>query len=262
MPNFFYEIPAVLPLIFMYIVFCSIGISGFFYTKLFLNRNEYRNDIHRILWQTILLFTTLFITFWMANNWKNMKELTKLNEKEAHAIENLYNASSDIKNTSEKIKLQVKTLNYLNAVIDKEFKALEHGQYDIFTQKQYQALMVAIYQYPPSNSIHEQLNYDRLLRAADQLSSTRIERLNYLNSELRGPLLIFFILLILFGCFWVGCITSKNLRFALIVIMSQNLVVTPSSWLILEMDKPFQGYLKVHSQAFLNTKQEIKDFKF
>jgi len=75
-------------------------------------------------------------------------------------------------------------------------------------------------------------------------------------------LIIFFIALVLVGCFWTGCINSRNFVFSIIVIMSQNLVIASSSWLILEMDKPFQGYFKVDNQAFINVKQQIETFKF
>ena len=43
--------------------------------------------------------------------------------------------------------------------------------------------------------------------------------------------------------------------------MSQNLILGSSSWLILEMDKPFQGQFSVRNEPFITIQKEISLFK-
>ena len=92
------------------------------------------------------------------------------------------------------------------------------------------------------------------------LSNYRENRLGFLSGNLNGPLLLFFIMMIFLGCFWTGFINTRNFRFTLFIIMSQNLIMSSSSWLILEMDMPFQGQLRVDSTPFVGVQDEIKSF--
>jgi hypothetical protein len=261
MPNWFFDAPIFVAFIAIYITCCSISIIGFIFAKRFFNQVDRNEVIGKVVWQTILFFSTLFITFWIATNIRNLDVLNSVTKQEAHQIENLYNAGSSLPEPY-KTKMQNATLIYLDSVIKQEYPDLEEGRYNSFTQEKYRNLIYTAYKYTPNGKTTNELAYDRLLHSLDQLSDLRIQRLGLLNGELTGAFLVFFVLMISIGCFWTGCINSRNLVFTTIVIMSQNLVIASSSWLIFEIDKPFQGYFKVSNSEFVTVLNEINKLKF
>ena len=97
------------------------------------------------------------------------------------------------------------------------------------------------------------------MEATEELSKSRTVRLGYLSGELHGPLLMFFIAMLVIGCFWTGSFYSKSFLFSLIIILSQNILMATSSWLIFEIDKPFQGSIKATNQAFIDVKIELRE---
>jgi hypothetical protein len=58
-------------------------------------------------------------------------------------------------------------------------------------------------------------------------------------------------------CFWSACVNNNLKKLTILVIISQNLIILSSAWLILEIDRPFQGYFKVGNQAFVNIQKNI-----
>lgn len=67
--------------------------------------------------------------------------------------------------------------------------------------------------------------------------------------------------MIVAGCFWTGFVDTRSFNVTLFIIMSQNLILGSSSWLILEMGKPFQGQFSVRNAPFITIQKEISLFK-
>lgn len=261
MPNWFFHVPIIPAFIFIYVTCCSISLVGYVFAKVFFNQVDQHEVVGKVVWQTILFFSTLFITFWIATNIHNLDTLRVMTQEEAHEIENVYNAATSLPRADEKL-MQDATMVYLNSIINDEYKSLEQGQRSPISEAAYRNLIHTAYRYSPNGTTTNELAYSRLLKAIDEVSNLRIQRLNLLKGELTGAFLIFFIAMISVGCFWTGSINSRNFIFTTIVIMSQNLVIGSSSWLIFEIDKPFQGYFKVNNSAFVDVRNEINKLKF
>lgn len=261
MPNWFFALPILLAVILIYFICCSISLVGFVFAKKFFIKVDLHEVIGKVVWQTVLFFSTLFITFWIATNINNLDVLHTVSQQEAHEIENIYNAANSIPG-KDKENIQTALLNYLYAINNYEYPQLEKGNRSEISDSRYNELIKVIYRYTPNGTTNNELAYGRLLRVLDDMSDYRIKRLGLLKGELTGALLSFFILMISVGCFWTGCINSKSFIFTLIVIMSQNLVIASSSWLIFEIDKPSQGYFRVNNSAFIEAANEIKKLKF
>lgn len=261
MPNWFFHVPIVAAFIFIYSTCCCVSLIGYVTAKKFFNQVDHNEVIGKVVWQTVLFFSTLFITFWIATNIHNLDNLLVITQQEAHEVENVYNATTSLPASGSKL-VQTATLGYLDSVINVEFKNLEQGKRSPATDAAYRNLLRTTFRYTPSGTITNELAYGRLLRSIDILSNLRIQRLNLLKGELTGAFLLFFILMILIGCFWTGSINSRNFLFTMIVIMSQNLVIASSTWLIFEIDKPFQGFFKVTNAPFVEIKDEINRLKF
>ena len=258
MPNYFYELSIYTTFALVFIVCNLISGVGFYVSHRFLSRIDNKEMVTKVVWQTVLFFTTMFITFWIATNWSNLGQLKQTTVKEANSIELLYYDLDLLKSPDHKFS-QLKLHNYLDLIVNEEYKSLSTGHDSISTESAYQDLLHLIYKYNPINTSDEQ-SYDRVLNQLNQMSSLRDSRLQFLDGNLQGPLLLFFVIMIVVGCFWTGFIHTRSKLFSLFIILCQNLIISSSCWLILEMDKPFQGQISIDKSAFVAVQQQIHKF--
>lgn len=258
MPHWFYNASYLTALLIIYLFCCSVSFVGYKISRVFFQKVDKYEIVTKIVWQTVLFFSTMLITFWIAINWHNLRNLTQVTNIEAQKIERVYSYSELPKDPKYTKKLRTALMKYLDSVINKEYKSLEIGFLNNETLLDFQNFVKIANDYLPNNSRTNEFAYNRLLIAIEELAQARTDRLSYLPGELNGVLLGFFIVIMIVGCFWTGAIYSGNLLFSLIIIMSQNIIMGSSIWLILEIDKPFQGEIKVTNQAFVEAKDEIQ----
>jgi NADH:ubiquinone oxidoreductase subunit K len=257
MPDWFYEMPSVLALLAIYVICCSISLIGYGLSIRFFRKFDTYEVISKIVWQTILFFSSLFITFWIAINWHNLKDLSQITKQESHTLESLYEYT-DIPESPEYTKqLHQAIIKYIDSVINTAFPLLAAGEVNLIPSVEYRDLLKLANGYKTNNTLTNEFAYNRLMHNIELLIHDRSTRLGYAMGELNGPLLGFFLAMICIGSFWTGAIFSRNFLFSLLIIMSQNIVMASSTWLVLEIDKPFQGYFKVNSQAYIDAKIEI-----
>ncbi len=259
MPNWFYSMPIYSALVAMFVTCNAISLFGNIVSQSFLLKVDNKDVVTKVVWQTILFFSTIFITFWIATNWGNLGNLKLTTIHEANSIAQLYN-DLDSLDDSSRYHLERKLVLYLDLVIDDEYPKLMHGEASYKTYAAYRDLVSSIYTYTPRHQLADELRYNRILAQLDQLSNYRESRISFVNGNLQGPLLFFFLSMVAIGCFWTGFIHTRSMIFTLFIIMSQNVIISSSSWLILEMDKPFQGKLSVDDSAFVNIREELRPF--
>ncbi len=261
MPQWFYEIPVFLALGLIYILCCSISLIGYWFSNIFFQKVDKYEIVTKVVWQTVLFFSTMLITFWIATNWHNLKDLTQVTKKEARDIKELY-AYSKLPDAPEVTKeLRTILMAYLDSVINKEYASLHKGEVNIETLNLYLKFIKTARYYMPNNSLTNEFAYNRLMSGVLDLIQSRADRLGYLPGELNGTLLGFFLIIMIIGCFWTGAIYSKNFIFSLIIIMSQNIIMASSIWLIFEIDKPFQGEIIIDNQPFIDAKKDILEIR-
>lgn len=259
MPNWFYHLPIYWALVMLFVVCNMISLIGYTVSQRFLSRVDNKDIVTKVVWQTVLFFSTIFITFWIATNWSNLGLLKQTTIREANSIVPLYNDIGSLKGEGREI-YEAKLQKYLNLVITDEYPHLNGGVESPDANKAYRDLVLSLYGYHPLPIFSDELRYNRILQQLSELSNLRENRLGFLEGSLNGPLLIFFVMMISVGCFWTGFIDTRSFTFTLFIIMSQNLIISSSCWLILEMDMPFQGDLKVGNAPFVAVQDEIKSF--
>ncbi len=259
MPDSFYHLPIYLALALIFILCNTVSLFGYLVSHRFLSRIDNKDVVTKVVWQTVLFFSTIFITFWIATNWSNVGTLKQTTIREANSIAQLYNDIGSL-GGAESPFFETKIWNYLNSVINDEYPHLSRGEESPKTNAAFRELVLSIYNYKPLPQLSDELRYNRILEQVTDLSNYRENRLGFLSGNLNGPLLLFFIMMVFMGCFWTGFINTRNFRFTLFIIMSQNLIMSSSSWLILEMDMPFQGQLRVDNAPFVGVQDEIKLF--
>lgn len=256
MPVWFYDLPVVVALLIIYIIFGSISILGFWFRRR-LMRQPKTFRIIGIAQQTSLTFGTVFMAFWITINWQTLDQLALASENEAHAILNLYSTTKTIHDETSQQKVRQVISSYLDSVVNVEYPALSDGQLSSVSEARFGDLLQAIYTQVPANTIQEQLSYQQAANALNQLVSYRTERLGFVNGKLNGILLVFFIVLLVLICFWNGCVSNHNFRLTMIALFSQNVIILSSAWLILEIDQPYQGYFHVDNDSFVTVAHEI-----
>lgn len=259
MPSWFYAINVYLALALIFILCCLISFIGLLTARKYFSSLDNRDVVTKVVWQTVLFFSTMFITFWIATNWHNIGDLHALTNKEATLISSLYNDATSTNPSNRKV-LTKSIQNYLDNVINVEYPALQQGRIPSDNDAVFRDLVLNIHGYLPAGRVEDQLRYNRMLENLQTLSEIREARLSFLNGNMTGPLLYFLLVITALGCFWTGCINTKSLVFSIFIIMSQNILLSSSTWLILEMDKPFQGAMSVNDEPFVNIKNEIEKY--
>lgn len=249
MPAFFYNLHVLAALIIIYIIFGSIGFAGYKINQRFFKKSNNQNIV-TMAQQTSITFGTLFIAFWIALNWQTLDNLNLDTQHEAQAIISIYNSTNMVENPQERQIIQNDIKLYLNSVINDEYKSLENGKPNLNTQLLLNQLGQKIYLLPTTD-LEQKLVYMKLIDSLNSLIDFRLKRLDYAAGQINGVLLIFFIMLLVLICFWSGCINNNYKKLTIMVILSQNLIILSSAWLILEIDRPFQGYFRVDNKAFV-----------
>lgn len=257
MPGWFYDLPIYVASVMMLMVCNGVSLLGYWFYTRDLIRIDNREIVTKVVWQTVLYFSTVFIAFWIVTTWNNLGDLKQTTIREANTVAMLYHDLNSLP-IEQRTMLEKKLLVYLDSVVNDEYKSLASGHENQATNSRYNEIASAIYNYQPDVTLASELRYNRILLHLSQLSDFRDERLSYLDGSLSGPMLIFFLTMIMVGCFWTGFIETRSFRFTLFIIISQNLIMGSSSWLILEMDKPFEGQFSVTNAPFVAIQKEIR----
>jgi len=257
----FYNIGVYWALALVFGICCLVSFVGFACSWRYIDRVDNKEIVNKMVWQTILFFSTLFITFWIATNWNCIGALKLVQQKEANKLEYVY-LNLDELSVKEKFSVEDNLKGYINSVINVEYPLLSNDQVSNETQVKFNQLNYNILHMNTNKfTVQDRLYYAKILDYLSELSDYRELRLSYLSGNLYGPLLYFFLGMILLGCFWTGFVNTKSIIFSLIIICSQNLIMASSTWIILEMDKPFTGYFSVNADAFVNALYSIDSIK-
>lgn len=251
MPAWFYNLHVVAALFLIYLVFGLIGLCGYIINrKYFKVGRTNTNTAASSAQQTGLSFGTLFIAFWIALNWQTLDNLNLDSEREAQSIINLYNNAQLIDNPQLREQTQIAVQYYLNSIINNEYKSLEQGKLSPDSAAKIRELSSVIYTLP-TTTLEEKTTYIQITSALNTLIQNRFDRLDYVEGQINGVLLVFFMMLLALICFWGGFIYHRNGKLTIMSLFTQHLVILTSAWLILEIDRPFQGYFKVDNYAFI-----------
>lgn len=256
MPAWFYNLHVASALFLVYFVFGGIGFIAYKINKKYFKQDS-NSTIVSAAQQTGLTFGTIFIAFWIALNWQSLDSLTLASKSEAQSILDLYSNSHSVDDKVQAANVRIAIVNYIDSIISEEYKSLEQGEINAHTEQLFSKLKLTIYSLPTHN-LEEKITYHQLTQSLNGLADFRDKRLDYVDGQMNGILLLFFVLLLVIICFWSACLMHTNRKLVLSVILCQYLIILTSAWLILEIDRPFQGYFKVDNSAFVQARSEIE----
>jgi hypothetical protein len=223
-------------------------------------RRSEHNDV--IGWQISVLGTTyaVILAFMLWNVWSNFQTARINAEVEANDLVNLYRIAGGL-GAEESTPLQALCREYAAVMINEEWPAMAQEQitphsFNV-TQKMWDVLARAHSRGDASASnsasqdSFQQVKYEQAFNALTQMSEHR--RLRQLESRLKLPGILWTVLVVggilvigsacLFGC------QSYTLHFLHVFVLATLLSLVLVS--VAEIGRPFQGPVRVHSDAFI-----------
>jgi hypothetical protein len=257
MPAWFYDLNIVVALLTMYVIFGFVSYLGYFFYHTYFKSNDIHSTM-TIAAQTSMTFGSLFIALWITLNWNTLANLKLYAKNEAQAVLIIYFNSFKLNENSAGEQIRTAVDQYLNNVIVEAYPLLASNQPDKISDRYLNQLTWAITGLSIKNA-EDKVTYTELSNNFNRLIEVRLERLSKGAGSMHGALLIFFIVLLVIICFWIGFVQSKNRLLTIMVISSQQFIIISFAWLMLELDCPFEGYFGVDSSAFVHAQQLIQE---
>jgi hypothetical protein len=209
-------------------------------------------------WQLNMLATThaVILGFMLYAEWSNFIAVGLNIETEAGAVQNLYRLADGLP-AEQRAVLQRQAQAYSAAAIDSDWPEMAAGQLPESTHQvdkgMWQTLM-AVRAATPEQSTAE----NHALTQLSVLSQARRTRL--LQSQGRLPV-IFWYVLIVGGVLTISSVAtfgSRVRRLHAFQVCSLTLLVTLAMLAIADLDRPFQGWIRVDNFAFQRARDNIR----
>jgi hypothetical protein len=250
MPDFIYTIPNLT--LFLCLVFglaliscvCVIVIKKYFNQEV-LNRN---NDVIGFMSATVtLIFAILtgFTTLFLLEHYNKANEII---EKEAATVTSIYHSLATLpkpirSNIAEKIR------NYVQVVVREEWPAMNNGEpIDPKGGSIIENIKIFIINYK-TNDDSQAVAMQDLLSQVNILYSTRLTRISMTNTALGFDIWLTLILATILTLV-IHYIFSMDLWLHLICAILISSVIASLLFLMIVMDRPFQGSFSIGSKAF------------
>jgi hypothetical protein len=217
-----------------------------------------QNDL--VGWQLNVLGTTYAVTlgFMLYTDWTNFNAAYLNAEMEANALRNIYRLAEGLPQQRE--QLENLTRSYADAVITHDWPVMASGRLPedshVINENLWKVLM-AIKVAAPSEITAE----DHALSELSALTMHRRTRL--LQSTYRLPP-IFWCVLLTGGVLTVLSVSmfgSASPRIHTIQVFSLTLLVTLVMLAIADVDRPYQGWVRINSYAFERALQTMQEFR-
>jgi hypothetical protein len=220
------------------------------------DKRHTQNDL--IGWQLSVLGTTYAVTlgFMLYTEWTNFNAAYLNTELEANALRNIYRLAEGL--PQQRAQIEQLARAYANAVVNKDWPDMAAGRlpedsHEI-NEDMWKALMSAKV-ISPSEIMAE----DHALSELSTLTLHRRTRL--LQSTYRLPPIFWCVLLVggVLTIVSVSMFGSGNRRVHALQVGSLTLLVTLVMLAIADVDRPFQGWVRISDYAFQRAQQTMRE---
>jgi Protein of unknown function (DUF4239) len=215
-----------------------------------------QNDL--VGWQLSVLGTTYAVTlgFMLYTGWTNFSAASLNAEMEANALRNIYRLSEGL--PQQQAQIQGLTRAYADAVIDHDWPDMAEGRlpedsHEI-NESMWKALMT-VQAAGPSESTAE----DHAISELSVLTQHRRARL--LQSTYRLPGIFWCVLLVggVLTILSVSMFGSASVRIHTMQVFSITLLITLVMLSIADVDRPFQGWVRISDYAFRRAQMSMHE---
>lgn len=252
MPEFFYHISNLTIFLFLSIFFITVSILAVFAVKKFIPIKLRREDnavignigaLLSIIYGVLVGLTALHLI----NNIGNADAAVQT---EANSLASIYRDSKML-HPEQRVAIQTEIKNYIDQVIRVEWPLMRESKDDNTQGNQIVENLFDKISISKITTISEQLLIQDMLEEIKNLYSARQQRIHFSASELNRELWM----VILFATFLtigINFLFGMNFYLHLITISAAALMASSMVFLIITIDRPFQGEFVVSPNAFQN----------
>jgi hypothetical protein len=253
-----YHVPAWLLGILILLITLALSISGLIIVRRFISHEilKAHNDVAGFMFATLGVVYAVLLAFMVVIVWQNYEKTSGYVNGEVSNIIILYRSAEYLPEAQCQY-LRSLLKDYAQVAIEKEWKTMAYGQGSPDLEKVIKKIWKFYLHYTPYTEIQKAF-YSENLSALSQVSIMRRERL--LQSGMGLPALLWLVLI--FG----GIITlaftfffgTENLQAQVIMTALLAAIIASSLFIILILDFPFTGDIKISAAPF---KDFITQFK-
>jgi hypothetical protein len=215
-----------------------------------------QNDL--VGWQLSVLGTTYAVTlgFMLYTDWTNFNTAYLNAEMEANSLRNIYRLAEGL--PEQRARIQALTHAYAGAVIEHDWPDMGRGRLPEDSHEINESMwntLMSIKVTAPS----ELMAQDHALSELSALTMHRRTRL--LQSTYRLPAILWCVLLVggVLTVISVSMFGSANRRVHTLQVVSLTLLVTLVMLTIADVDRPFQGWVRISDYAFQRALQTMHE---
>lgn len=253
------NVPTWLLATIMLAVAISTAVGGVLLVRRFVDVNQlkHHHDIAGPIFATVGVVYAVMLSYVLIIVWQNFDETNKNVVLEANYYADIYRDSTGL---SEPFRGQMTkvTDDYINAIIDDEWKLLAQGQRSLQVQQLSDKEWKLYSAYEPTTD-REKIFYAEILKRMNDAGELRRQRI--LDAQTGIHPMLWFILL--FGgiitvvfAFFFG---TENIKAQLIMTTLMAVLIVLILFTILIMDFPFSGDMSVKPDAFKQVLLYLKD---
>ncbi|HXJ93225.1 MAG TPA: hypothetical protein VMT20_10140 [Terriglobia bacterium] len=218
-------------------------------------RHEHNNLVG---WQISILGTTyaVILAFMLWNVWSNFQSAEVNAELEANSLVNIYRLSQGLP-SAQTAEIQRLARKYADVMLAEEWPAMSKGNVSAASFEVTQQLWAAMAAAQASQA-SQTLSISQTLAELANMSQHR--RIRQLQSRSSLPTILW-IILIVGGVITIGssCLfATENFKLHFILVLALTLMVSLVLVAIADIDRPFQGSVRVSADAFRLAQQTFQ----
>jgi hypothetical protein len=246
----------LLPIVLSVIIATVFGVI----LQTFVGREYFMEDIGGIGWLLGVVGTiyTLVAAFTMVEVWNQFNNTSNLISREAKTIVSLWNYTDYLNDKNLDKMMQQSLLDYLNKVMDTEYKEAAQGIRSAQSTKELLNIMKVIDQIK-FNDQKDAAVFPLLSQTYEDLATIRSDRLEAGVTRLPGMIRIFFIALSIMLMVSYILVGYVHLPLYIIHTVFGATIISLTYKIILDLDNPFDGYWNLDYSVLTHAKNHISN---
>lgn len=219
------------------------------------SRRKLHNDV--IGWQATVVgpIYAVMVGFMLVTVWTNFQTAETNADQEANSLVNLFRVADGLP-AVQRGETQIAAVNYCDAVLRHEWPTM--GQGDVARSAQpFMMQLWGILAQTPVDGLRQQASLQQAMHELSDMTEHR--RIRILETREKLPRILWAVLIAggvitVIVCCLIGS-EHTRLQFALIAVL--GLLISLSLVVIADMDRPFQGVVRVSPYAFVRAQQTM-----
>jgi Protein of unknown function (DUF4239) len=244
-------------LILKFVLFVGFFISGFLLVSNFVQHSkmEIHNEVAGFIYAVVGVIYAVLLAFVVISVWVQYTDAEKNVNTEASHVADIYRNANGFPDSVKK-EIQAGAIQYMNDMINYEWKAMEVFQTSEEAKKSYVNMWRMHEKFKPTTA-YESIWYAESIKELDELADSRRFRINSINYNIHP----FMWLVLYIGAFITIGFTylfgTKNKIAHIIMVFSLSAVIGLILLLIDSFEHPFTGLIHLTPESFINALKQL-----